>query len=82
MSTNYDYELELNWAKDCHLKNWNCDRNNCKRRADMETEVNNLTNNGKYYGVYCKNHYETLFEDLIRELADPLEASDYLIEED
>lgn len=77
MSLNYDYGLELNWEKDCHLKNWQCDKDKCNRRADMECEINGPRSGDKQYGVYCKTHYETLFEDLIQELADPVDATDY-----
>lgn len=69
--------IEMNWEKDCRLKNYQCDK--CERRAVMECEVN-IYNHGdtrKGYGVYCKAHYETLFEDLIQELADPVDTTDY-----
>lgn len=74
----YD-NIEFNWIKPLNKKpRFICDR--CKENAIMECEVN--TPNGKLYGAYCKGHYETLFQDLIEEMQDPLDANDLLIEED
>lgn len=75
MVKQYD-NLEFNWVR--HIKDFICDT--CDQEAIMECEVN--TPNGKHYGVYCKEHYETLFQDLIEEINNPLTEADYLIEED
>lgn len=40
----------------------------------MECEVNLYTNRDtqKGYGVYCKEHYDSLFEDLMNDIMDPV----------
>lgn len=71
------YCLEMNWEKDCRLKNYQCDK--CEAKATMECEINGPKLGNSTYGVYCKEHYETLFEDLLNELT---ESSNNWDEED
>jgi len=63
-------ELEINWAHKLEDTANVCDI--CNEAAIMECEVNinRGPNNARRYGVYCKGHYETLFDDLADELDD------------
>lgn len=74
---NYDFEVELNWEKDCRLKNYQCDR--CDKHADFECEVSVVKHgdSGKVYGVYCKAHRETLMEDTVEEMQDNISGQDF-----
>lgn len=66
--------LELNWEKPLLHKNFKCFR--CKKEAIMEVSIDDNNNYKSITGVYCKDHYETLFEDLLAEMSNP-EEYDY-----
>lgn len=59
--------LEMNWVGDVSKKGYGCDK--CGKKAVVECEVNIYSGQDrKSYGVYCKQHFDSLFDDIAEEL--------------
>jgi thymidine kinase len=78
---NKRYEIELNWNNKLKNNEYLCDR--CNKEAYMECEMNieGANYHGKRYGVYCKDHYESLFEDLMSDLQEEGNLDDDILED-
>jgi len=65
-----DTELEMNWEKNITGQGYSCDK--CNQGAIMECEVNvdRRVCHAKRWGIYCKEHYDSLFADLIDDMDD------------
>lgn len=65
-------DIEINWSKAVAANLYQCDR--CKEFAVMEAET---TGDKRLYGVYCKDHYDTILEDLVEDLQENTEPEEY-----
>lgn len=59
-------ELEVNYENDLNTEDYTCDM--CNNTAIKEVEVNENRYGSKYYGLYCKSHYDSLESDLIERI--------------
>lgn len=69
-------DIEIDWEKVLPENEYECDK--CKEPAIMECQLTGSTN---LYGIYCKSHYDSLFDDVAEELSEPVDASDYFEED-
>jgi hypothetical protein len=60
-----DFEIEIKWEREIKDQTVECDK--CKEVATMEGAIGDVRYAGTYF-AYCKDHYDTIEEDTIREI--------------